>query len=208
MTAIASQRFGNATDLYLGVPLVVILVSFAVLLRQRRTILFAGSLALIAFVLSLGPRLRVDGHETSISLPFVVFEHLPLVNGFTSIRFSLYTALFTAAMFAIGLDELWRRMMRSRRPAWPSPRWRSVATVGALAASPPSRCFRWHHATRSRRLRRMFRPFSRRRPLRPFQLGAWSWPIPTRIPQVAGTSRHDIMLDQAVAGMRFKLIGG
>ena len=73
----------------------------------------------------------------------------------------------------------------------------------------PPRCSRWHHVTRSRRPRRMFRPSSRRQPLRPFQPGAWSLPIPTRTPQVACTSRaHDIMLDQAVAGMRFKLIGG
>ena len=72
--------------------------------------------------------------NTSIPLPFVVFENRPVVGGLIPVRFALYTALFAAAMFAIGLDELWRRMRRSGRPAWLSPRWRIVATVGALAA--------------------------------------------------------------------------
>ena len=189
LTSIASQRFASASDLYLGVPLVVVLASFAVFLRKRRTILFAGTLALIAFVLSLGPRLRVDGHDTSISLPFLVFEHLPLVKGFDPGRFSLYTALFAAAMFAIGLDELRRRMMRSRRPPWLSPRWRRVATVGALAALTAVVVIPLAPRHTQQTTPTKFRPFSRRQRLRPFQLGAWSLPIPTRTPQVACPSR-------------------
>ena len=188
LTAMANQRFVYAKALYLGLPLVVVLVSFAIFLRQRRAILFAGSLALIAFVLSLGSRLRVDGHETSFPLPFVVLTHLPFVGGFTPSRFSLYTALFVAAMFAIGLDELWRRMRRAGRPPGLSPRWKIVASAGALAALTAAAVIPWHHVTRSCRPRRMFRPSSRPQPLRPFQLGAWSLPIPTRTSQVAWAS--------------------
>ena len=209
LTAIASQRFAFASDLYLGVPLVVVLASFAVFLRKRRTILFAGTLALIAFVLSLGPRLRVDGHETSISLPFVVFEHLPLVKGFDPGRFSLYTALFAAGMFAIGLDELWRRMMRSSRPAWSSPRWRSVVTLGALAAISAVAVLplapRHTQPTTQTNIPSLFTSAA----VEAIPVGSVVLAYP--YPDSSGglnLSPHDIMLDQAVAGMPFKLIGG
>jgi hypothetical protein len=208
LTAIASQRFAYATDLYLGLPLVVVLASFAVFLRRRRTVLFAGALALIAFVLSLGPRLRIDGHETFISLPFVVFDHLPLVKGFNPNRFSLYTALFAAGMFAIGLDELRRRMIRSRRPAWLSARWRGVATVGALAALCALAVL----------------PLAPRhtQPMIPTNIPSlFTSPAAAAIPagsvvlaypypdaSAGAFYSHGIMLDQAAAGMPFKLIGG
>ena len=116
LTAIANHRFVYSYPLYLGLPLIVALVAFAVILRNRKTILFAGAMALIAFVLSLGSRLWVDGHETAIRLPFVVLAHLPLVGGSIPARYSLYTTLFAGAMFAIGLDELWARMRQSSRP--------------------------------------------------------------------------------------------
>ena len=209
LTAIASQRFASASDLYLGVPLVVVLALFAVFLRKRRTILFAGTLALIAFVLSLGPRLNVDGHQTSISLPFMVFEHLPLVKGFDPGRFSLYTALFTAGMFAIGLDELRRRMMRSRRPAWSSPRWRRVATVGALAAISAVAVLplvpRHTQPTTPTNIPSLFTSSA----LAAIPAGSVVLAYP--YPDSSGglfLSPHAIMLDQAVAGMPFKLIGG
>ena len=208
LTAIASQRLTYASGLYLGVPLVVVLASFAVFLRKRRMILFAGTLALIAFVLSLGPRLRVDGHETSIRLPFVVFEHLPLVKGFDPSRFSLYTALFAAGMFAIGLDELWRRMMRSSRLARSSPRWRSVATVGALAAVTTVAVLplvpRHTQQTTPTNIRSLFTSAA----VEAIPVGSVVLAYPYPDASAGAFFSHGIMLDQAVAGMPFKLIGG
>jgi multisubunit Na+/H+ antiporter MnhB subunit len=209
LTAIA-DRFGSSSELYLGVPLVVVLASFAVFLHKRRTILFAGTLALIAFVLSLGPRLTVDGRETSIPLPSVVFEHLPLVKDFDPVRFSLYTALFAAGMFAIGLDELWQRMMRSSRPAWSSPRWRNVATVGLLAAITavavlPLAPRHTQPATRTN-VPSLFTSAA----VGAIPVGSvvLAYPYPDFSGGLYFLPPHDIMLDQAVAGMPFKLIGG
>ena len=196
--------------LYLGLPLVVALVSFAVFLRKRRTILFAGALALIAFVLSLGPRLWVDGHETSIPLPFVVLSHLPVVGALIPVRFSLYTALFAAAMFAIGLDELWRRMRRSGRPAWLSPRWRIVATVGALAALTAAAVIplapRHTQPTSPTNVPSLFTSAA----VEAIPAGSvvLAYPYPDFSGGLYFFAPYDIMLDQAVAGMRFKLIGG
>ncbi len=209
LTAMANQRFAYATALYLGLPLVVVLVSFAIFLRQRRAILFAGSLALIAFVLSLGSRLRVDGHETSFPLPFVVFENRPVVGGLIPVRFSLYTALFAAAMFAIGLDELWRRMRRSGRPAWLSARWRIVATVGALATLTAAAVIplapRHTQLSTSTNVPSLFTTAA----VEAIPVGSvvLAYPYPDALGGLDPVP-HGIMLDQAVAGMRFKLIGG
>ena len=210
LSAITHQRFTFARALYLGLPLVVALVSFAVFLRKRRTILFAGTLALIAFVLSMGPRLWVDGHETPIRLPFVVFEHLPVVAGFVPVRFSLYTALFAAAMFAIGLDELWGRLRRSGRPSWLSPRWRVVAAVGALAAISAAAVLplapRHTQATTQTNVPSLFTSAA----VEAIPVGSvvLAYPYPDLSGSVFFAPPHDIMLYQAVAGMRFKLIGG
>ncbi len=210
MTAMANQRFAYAAGLYLGLPLVVALVSFVVFLRQRRTILFAGSLALIAFVLSLGSRLWVDGHEMSIPLPFVVLTHRPVVGGLIPARFALYTALFAAAMFAIGLDELWRRMRRSGRPAWLSPRWRIVVTVGALAALSAAAVIplvpRHTQQSTPTNIPSLFTTAA----VEAIPAGSvvLAYPYPDFSGGVYFSAPYDIMLDQAVASMRFKLIGG
>jgi hypothetical protein len=210
LTAIANQRFSSAAALYLGRPLVVTLASFAVFLRTRRTILFAGTLALIAFVLSLGPRLWIDGHETPIRLPFVVFEHLPVVGAFIPERFPLYTALFAATMFAIGLDELWGRMRRSSRTAWLSPRWRNFVAAGALAAITGAAVIPLvpghTQPTTKTNVPSLFTSAA----VEAIPPGSvlLAYPYPDLSGGLFFQPPKDIMLDQVVAGMRFKLIGG
>lgn len=211
LTAIAGQWYGSASSaLYLGLPLILALASFAVFLRKRRTILFAGVLVLIAFVLSLGPRLWVDGHETPIRLPFVVFEHLPVTGSFVPARFSLYTALFAAGMFAIGLDELWRRIRRSGSPAWLSQRWRIAAAVGALTAISAAAVIplipRHTQPTTPTNVPSFFTSAA----VEAIPAGSvvLAYPYPDLSGGLFFQPPHDAMLDQAVAGMRFKLIGG
>jgi hypothetical protein len=103
---------GSADNaLYLGLPLLLALVFMGVFLRARREILFTGAMMLITLVLSLGSVLTVNGHKTVLRLPFSLFSHLPALNGYEARRFALFTDLFAAAMFAIGLDELWRRRL-------------------------------------------------------------------------------------------------
>jgi hypothetical protein len=114
---VANQNYRYTGLLFLSVPLLVALVLFAIFLRKRRTILFAGTMAVAAFVLALGPTLWVDGHETTFTLPFAVLQHLPALSGLLAIRFTLYLSLFAAGMFAIGLDEVWRRMTSPARRA-------------------------------------------------------------------------------------------
>ncbi len=116
LTAMATTHFGWDSAEYLGIPMIVVLACFAIFLRKPKTMLFTGAMALITFSLSLGSPLWIDGHKTPVPLPWAVFTHLPLVGGFTPVRFFLFTGLFVAAMFAMGLDEVRRRLTATDRP--------------------------------------------------------------------------------------------
>ena len=127
--------FNSVTNLlYLGLPLVIVLICFAVFLRGRKEILFAGAMALIAFVLSLGSRLEIDGHTTPIPLPFAVFADLPALSGFEARRFALFTDLFAAAMFAIGIDEMWKRLAVRAQASHISHGWSKALGATATGA--------------------------------------------------------------------------
>ncbi len=203
-----------ANLLYLGLPLVVVLLCFAVFLRSRKEILFAGGMALVAFVLSLGSPLQIDGHRTFIPLPFALFAHLPALSGFEARRFAVYTDLFVAAMFAIGIDELWKRLRERSHPLSPSRRRKralGIAGMGVLilaviaTLAPAS-----SQQTVPGNVPAFFTspalmdsipsgsvvlayPYPDAR-----ATGFWSAPLPIQ----------SLLLDQAVAGMPFKLIGG
>ena len=111
-------------------------------------------------------------------------------------------------MFAIGLDELWRRMRRSGRPAWSSLRWRRVATAGALAAITAAAVLplapRHTQPSTPTNIPSLFTSSA----LSAIPAGSVVLAYP--YPDSSGGLYFSpgIMLDQAVAGMPFKLIGG
>jgi hypothetical protein len=90
---------------YLGIPLLIVLVAVVVLMRRSGLVRFAGIMAAIAWVLSLGPRLTVGTHETAVRLPFVILAHLPIFPSLINARFSLFVDLFGALLLAVGLDR-------------------------------------------------------------------------------------------------------
>jgi len=119
---------------YLGVPLAALLC-FA-LWRLRRRALVPGTLAICAAVFSLGPHLRVLGHDTGILLPWVIPNHLPLLENAVPDRFNLYIWLAAAALLVLLIDDLRvRPPLRSRALGVAS---FAVALVAALPALTPS----------------------------------------------------------------------
>jgi hypothetical protein len=88
---------------YLGVPLVLLLM-FAIW-RLRRRALVLGVLLIAAAVFSLGPHLRVLGHDTGILLPWVIPNHIPLLEDVVPDRFNLYVWLAAAGLLALAIDE-------------------------------------------------------------------------------------------------------
>ena len=170
-------------------------------------------MASVAFVLSLGSPLTINGHKTSITLPFALFAHLPALGGYEARRFALFTDLFVAAMVAIGMDELWKRLQvrllarpsedgakRSRRARW-------------LLSCSRSSClsYRGRHKERGRSL---FRRFFTSTAVDAIPCGgavlAYPYPDFESNAPFALLYRpiESVMLDQAVSGMRFNLIGG
>ena len=113
----AHLLFGNLSENggYLGIPLIILLVVLLVWCRRNRWMRFAAGMACLMTILSLGPHLVVRNHYTSIPLPWDVLRHLPLANNVIVARFSLYTDLFVALMVGIGMTELRSRWRESRR---------------------------------------------------------------------------------------------
>ena len=108
---------------YLGIPLVLACLILIILARRNGVVRFCAFMGLVSFVLSLGPKLHVDGHLFDIWLPFALFRSVPLIRNEFSIRYGLFTNLFVIVLFAVGLDEARRRFLLSSRH-----RRRAVAT--------------------------------------------------------------------------------
>ena len=88
---------------YLGLPLIGILVHFAVTQwRAWETKLIAVAAGLIA-VAALGPRLFFGGHA-SIPLPWRAVQALPVINNASPRRFTLYIFLIAAVSVAMWLS--------------------------------------------------------------------------------------------------------
>jgi hypothetical protein len=110
---------------YVGVPLLIALVVAAIMLRRKRLALFCTVMAAAALVLSLGSHLHVDGHRTGVPLPFIVIEHLPLLNSSIAARWVTYFWLFAALLLALLLDAVYTSVAANER----------LGRAGAMATS-------------------------------------------------------------------------
>jgi hypothetical protein len=91
---------------YLGIPLLLLVAYLTVRFWNNRWLRWTTVMALVSFVMALGPHLDLPGGSTSIALPFVLIERVPLVELVDPVRLSLFVALFVALALALGLDEL------------------------------------------------------------------------------------------------------
>ena len=193
-------------------PLIVMMVATIVWLRHRRIVLFMAAMAIVAFVLSLGQRLYIDGHYTQIPLPFEVLAHLPVLKSLLAVRFSLFTVMFAGGIVSMGLDELYWRVRRSQRPSWLADNWRGTAAA-SLALALATAMVLPSVATNAQQTRPAHvAPFFTSASVDVIPNGSvvLAYPYP-KSPQI-GHSYTDLvdqaLLDQAASNMRFKLIGG
>lgn len=105
---------GAEQGAYLGVPLILIVVLAAIMLRgrRRRGVWVLVLSALASTLLALGPRMRVDGHELAAGI-WAGVGRLPAIHTALPIRFDMYTILFAALIAGIWLTHT------SRRHWWP-----------------------------------------------------------------------------------------
>ncbi len=211
------DQYFAAAPMYLGIPFFLAVTATAIWLWHRPMVRFATLMTACAFVLSLGSPLRVHGTDTGIPLPFAVVAHLPLANGMVAARFTLFTALFGAGVLAMGLDEAFRRL-HQRSPA--VSRWRTVGVVGALAAVLVVVALPMVPGSVRPSAAAPVAPLFTSAGLRSLPDGsvALFYPYPGGVPKVIHgrpasdypfvEAVDDSLLDQAVSGMRFRLIGG
>jgi hypothetical protein len=91
---------------YLGLPLLLTTAVVAVVARRTAVIKVAALLAVASFIASLGSRLQIAGHITTVPLPEVVLAKLPLFDNVVPARFSIFVALFVALALAVGIDRV------------------------------------------------------------------------------------------------------
>jgi hypothetical protein len=101
------RRAGGSAELggYLGLPLLVTTTAVAIAARRSAVVGLASLLAAASFIASLGSRLQVAGHVTTVPLPEVVLAKLPLFDNVVPARFSIFVALFVALALAVGTDR-------------------------------------------------------------------------------------------------------
>ena len=87
----------------LSLPLIAIAALFA--FRHRCGLLGKGLVEClqVTIVLSPGPVLHVAGSEFQISLPWLPFSHLPIINSALPVRFSMYSFLILTLIVSLWL---------------------------------------------------------------------------------------------------------
>jgi hypothetical protein len=195
--SLTSLHVTSENGAYLGVPLLVVLVWLVLRFRRLPWMRLAAAMAVVAFVLSLGSPLSVDGRSTGIPLPGAVLGHLPLVDQLVPSRISLFCWLFVAVVLALGTDAL-RAAPSPGHDRVPRPvQWAGLGLVGALAIA--SLLPRWPNPTAPTGVPPYFTSSAVER----IHPGTVALTYPYGAPLHAQP-----MVWQAVAGMRFSLIGG
>ncbi len=97
------------TDAYLGLPLLVLAGLAAWRLRAVPLARLGAGLAVVAGILSLGGHLHVAGVVTGIPLPWLLFEHLPLLGKAVPSRLTVFVVAGVACLLAAGWDRVMER---------------------------------------------------------------------------------------------------
>jgi hypothetical protein len=118
---------------YLGIPVIVMLVAFAVSERRKRSTWALIAFVAITMLLALGPELHYVGRPV-IGLPGRILVEIPILKHATAQRFPMYASIAVGVIAAIWLSRAsgrtsWLRWtvvglaMLSLIPRTPSPPW-------------------------------------------------------------------------------------
>jgi hypothetical protein len=172
---------GVGNPLYLGLPLLLILVALVIQSNRRRLVLVLVGTIAVAAVLSLGPSLQLGGLR--VPLPWSLFRHLPLIRLAVPSRLFLFAYLAAGVCLALWLAQPGRPWVRGL-----------LAAAAVIALVPNVTSIDWSGTQPSP-------PF--------FQSGQYrAFLSPNEIVAVVSGSRGDQMYWQAEAGMSFRLVGG
>ncbi len=195
-----ANTFSGTTSengLYIGLPLLVVLIAGAIALRHRPVMKVAALTTVAAFIVSLGSRLTVGRYVwRAVPLPEAALTHIPILDNTIAARYSLYVMLGAAVIFALTIEALRERLHRSgRRPAQAAGAVCAVLACLALLPLVPA----WPYGARVTQVPRYF-----------------SSDLAAAVPQGSVTVLYPFpasgdaipMLWQVAAGLRFKSPGG
>ena len=182
-----SGAFGNAS--YIGLPLIASFFVAAWSQRRRREICCLTWVSVAAILLSFGPNISWTKGGASIPGPYALLQYLPGFSSAHPLNFQIISSIAMSLVIGFAMDDLWRR-----RSAY---RWVVVfAGILLVAAYVPNQAF----ATSSVTPKGWF-DSPEGRGVIPNRSVVLTYPYPQNIINTP-------MLDQAVAGMRYRLIGG
>ncbi|MGP0109224.1 MAG: hypothetical protein ACLPR9_10270 [Acidimicrobiales bacterium] len=219
LTSQWSQHLTNSAMMYIGVPLFATVVVMVYLMRRRGVVVFFGVMMAVSFVLSLGSVLYIGGNDTHVPLPFVVLANLPVTDGLLATRFSLYTILFGAAIIAIGAEAMYRRLLEARLFQSISEHWKVVVAMlvsvsAVVIVALPMLPAHTQHITATGESAFFKSGAASRIPAGSVVL-AYPYPNAPFVPAGPNHSSvytygpiNNVLVDQAVSGMKFKVVGG
>ncbi len=97
---------GTEVTTYVGIPLLLLVLATAILLRRERVVRIFSFVALVSFVLSMGPTLMFNGHKLGLPLPEDILSKLPVVGDIIPSRYAVGMWLGVAIVLGVGLDHL------------------------------------------------------------------------------------------------------
>ncbi|MGW4947951.1 hypothetical protein ACWEOZ_40900 [Actinoplanes sp. NPDC004185] len=127
--AIARELSVSPTEenTFYGVPLLVLLVVSLVLVWRNLAARAAAIAGLVLLIMSMGPELRIGGHDTGIPLPFALIAQVPVIDLVSVTRFAMVTTTIIGLLLALAADRV---------PAL-SPRRQTAFWVGLAVAIVP-----------------------------------------------------------------------
>ena len=115
------------SSVYIGIPLLILVVAVAVGMRRRIAVVTAAVTLVCAMVLALGGNLTLHGVATGIPLPWVVAQNLPVLDNVLPVRIMIAGYLALAVLLAVFLDQVLTAPLR----------WRVAGLAAAAAALIP-----------------------------------------------------------------------
>ena len=94
------------TASYIGIPLLIILILYAIKEGKSKRGRFLVIMLSIALLFSFGPYLHITGANTKIPMPWIIFYKLPFIGKALPLRLMLYGYLFIAVITGFFIASL------------------------------------------------------------------------------------------------------
>jgi hypothetical protein len=124
----ANNRAENG--IYVGLPLLLVCTCIAVAMRRNCVVRVSVVVGVIAWIFALGTRLSVNNHSYNVPLPWAIVTHIPLIDGEVPGRYSLFVQMAVAVIFAMGIEKA-AIFIHQRDPSRIA-RWNNKLTTWAL----------------------------------------------------------------------------